>query len=113
VFQGGDNWNEQLHEYANYKNPDVLVLGFAGLLPGQAPTRIPQYFGSGAASSFMYFGWADPQLNPRAAVEYYGQVTNCMGDSTRISASFMMPACSTSVAGQEPAMKLDGVVDGV
>jgi phosphate transport system substrate-binding protein len=22
VFQGGDKWNEQLHEYANYKNPD-------------------------------------------------------------------------------------------
>ncbi len=22
VFQGGDKWNERLHEYANYKNPD-------------------------------------------------------------------------------------------
>jgi len=22
VFHGGDKWNEQLHEYANYKNPD-------------------------------------------------------------------------------------------
>jgi phosphate transport system substrate-binding protein len=22
VFQGGDKWNEQLHEYANYKKPD-------------------------------------------------------------------------------------------
>jgi phosphate transport system substrate-binding protein len=22
VFQGGDKWNESLHEYANYKNPD-------------------------------------------------------------------------------------------
>src|SRR6266851_4283556 len=22
VFQGGDKWNEQLHEYANFKNPD-------------------------------------------------------------------------------------------
>jgi phosphate transport system substrate-binding protein len=22
VFQGGDKWNEKLHEYANYKNPD-------------------------------------------------------------------------------------------
>jgi feruloyl esterase len=30
----------------------------------------------------MYFGWADPQLNPRVAVEYYGQVTERMGAST-------------------------------
>jgi feruloyl esterase len=30
----------------------------------------------------MYFGWADPQLNPRVAVEYYGQVRDRMGDST-------------------------------
>ena len=30
----------------------------------------------------MYFGWADPQLNPRVAVEYYDQVVERMGDST-------------------------------
>src|SRR6202012_1165744 len=30
----------------------------------------------------MYFGWADPQLNPRVAVEYYDQVVGRMGDST-------------------------------
>jgi feruloyl esterase len=30
----------------------------------------------------MYFGWADPQLNPRVAVEYYDQVMARMGDST-------------------------------
>lgn len=30
----------------------------------------------------MYFGWADPQLNPRVAVEYYDQVVTRMGDST-------------------------------
>jgi len=30
----------------------------------------------------MYFGWADPQLNPRVAVEYYDQVAERMGDST-------------------------------
>ena len=30
----------------------------------------------------MYFGWADPQLNPRVAVEYYDQVVKGMGDST-------------------------------
>jgi len=30
----------------------------------------------------MYFGWADPQLNPRVAVEYYDQVKQLMGPST-------------------------------
>ena len=30
----------------------------------------------------MYFGWADPQLNPRMGVEYYEQVMEKMGDST-------------------------------
>jgi feruloyl esterase len=30
----------------------------------------------------MYFGWADPQLNPRMGVEYYEQVMDKMGTST-------------------------------
>jgi hypothetical protein len=30
----------------------------------------------------MYYGWADPQLNPRVGVEYYEQVVEKMGDST-------------------------------
>ena len=30
----------------------------------------------------MYFGWADPQLNPIMGVEYYEQVTEKMGTST-------------------------------
>jgi feruloyl esterase len=30
----------------------------------------------------VYFGWADPQLNPRVAVEYYEQVAAQMGQST-------------------------------
>lgn len=30
----------------------------------------------------MYFGWADPQLNPRMGVEYYDRVLATMGDST-------------------------------
>ena len=29
----------------------------------------------------MYFGWADPQLNPRVAVEYYDQVAERMGSA--------------------------------
>jgi hypothetical protein len=30
----------------------------------------------------MYFGWADPQLNPRMGVEYYEQVVENMGAAT-------------------------------
>jgi pimeloyl-ACP methyl ester carboxylesterase len=30
----------------------------------------------------MYYGWADPQLNPRMGVEYFEQVAGKMGDST-------------------------------
>ena len=40
----------------------------------------------------MYFGWADPQLNPRVAVEYYEQVVDRMGESTGDFARlFMVP----------------------
>jgi feruloyl esterase len=40
----------------------------------------------------MYFGWADPQLNPRVAVEYYDQVKEKMGDSTGgFARLFMVP----------------------
>jgi feruloyl esterase len=34
------------------------------------------------AKLIMYFGWADPQLNARVAVEYYDEVRKKMGDST-------------------------------
>ena len=30
----------------------------------------------------MYFGWADPQLNPRQGVEYYDKLTETIGTST-------------------------------
>jgi feruloyl esterase len=40
----------------------------------------------------MYFGWADPQLNPRVAVEYYDQVVGLMGGSTgEFFRLFMVP----------------------
>jgi pimeloyl-ACP methyl ester carboxylesterase len=40
----------------------------------------------------MYYGWADPQLNPRMGVEYYEQVVEKMGDSTGDFARlFMVP----------------------
>ena len=40
----------------------------------------------------MYFGWADPQLNPRMGVEYYEDVLAKMGPSTQEFARlFMVP----------------------
>jgi hypothetical protein len=40
----------------------------------------------------MYFGWADPALNPNRAVEYYDAVTAKMGPATRdFFRLYMMP----------------------
>jgi feruloyl esterase len=40
----------------------------------------------------MYFGWADPQLNPRVALEYYEKVIEKMGPSTSgFARLFMVP----------------------
>ncbi|MGJ5816512.1 tannase/feruloyl esterase family alpha/beta hydrolase [Paludibaculum fermentans] len=40
----------------------------------------------------MYFGWADPQLNPMMGVEYYERVLSTMGDSaTDFFRLFMVP----------------------
>ena len=40
----------------------------------------------------LYFGWADPQLNPMAAVEYYEKVSAQMGPSTdQFARLFMVP----------------------
>jgi len=40
----------------------------------------------------MYFGWADPQLNPRMGLEYYQKVTEQMGPSTsEFARLFMVP----------------------
>ena len=49
----------------------------------------------------MYYGWADPQLNPRMGVEYYEQVVDKMGPSTNdFFRLFMVPGmfhCSGGV----------------
>jgi hypothetical protein len=40
----------------------------------------------------MYFGWADPQLNPKVGVEYYEQVIDTMGPTTNeFFRLFMVP----------------------
>ena len=40
----------------------------------------------------LYFGWADPQLNPRVALEYYEEVASKMGPSTsEFARLFMVP----------------------
>ena len=53
-----------LHDSIDATNPDLSVFRQRG------------------GKLIMYFGWADPQLNPRVAVEYYEQVANRMGVST-------------------------------
>jgi hypothetical protein len=53
-----------LHEALDATDPDLSVFRQRG------------------GKLIMYFGWADPQLNPRVAVEYYEQVADRMGDST-------------------------------
>jgi pimeloyl-ACP methyl ester carboxylesterase len=49
----------------------------------------------------LYFGWADPQLNPRMGVEYYEKVVDTMGPSTsEFARLFMVPGmfhCSGGV----------------
>jgi hypothetical protein len=40
----------------------------------------------------MYYGWSDPQLNPKMGVEYYEQVVEKMGSSTdQFARLFMVP----------------------
>ncbi|MEO7650554.1 MAG: tannase/feruloyl esterase family alpha/beta hydrolase, partial [Bryobacteraceae bacterium] len=52
----------------------------------------------------MYFGWADPALNPLTGVEYYEQVTQQMGPSTRdFFRLYMMPGVFHCRGGVGPA----------
>jgi feruloyl esterase len=55
---------EFLHQVLDANDPDLSVFRQRG------------------GKLIMYFGWADPQLNPRVAVEYYDEVARGMGDST-------------------------------
>lgn len=41
-------------------------------------------FKAAGGKLLMFFGWADPALNPRMGVEYYEQVLERMGPSTRV-----------------------------
>ena len=46
--------------------------------------RIPtcRAFRQRGGKLIMYFGWADPQLNPMMGVEYYGKVAERLGNGT-------------------------------
>jgi feruloyl esterase len=64
----------ELHEILDANDPDLSAFRRRG------------------GKLLMYFGWADPQLNPRMGVEYYEQVTATMGTSTNEFARlFMVP----------------------
>lgn len=52
----------------------------------------------------MYFGWADPALNPRTGVEYYEEVTRTLGPSTRnFFRLYMLPGVFHCSGGVGPA----------
>ena len=52
----------------------------------------------------MYFGWADPALNPLTGIAYYEDVTRTMGESTReFFRLYMMPGVFHCGGGVGPA----------
>lgn len=52
----------------------------------------------------MYFGWADPALNPKMGIEYYEEVTRTMGPATGdFFRLFMMPGVFHCSGGVGPA----------
>ena len=52
----------------------------------------------------MYFGWADPMLNPLLGIEYYEQVEKAMGaDVRQFFRLFMMPGVFHCSGGVGPA----------
>lgn len=52
----------------------------------------------------MYFGWADPALNPLTGIQYYEEVTRTMGSSTTgFFRLFMMPGVFHCSGGVGPA----------
>jgi hypothetical protein len=55
---------EEVHQIIDANDPDLTLFRRHG------------------GKLLMYFGWADPQLNPRMGVEYFERATDKMGDST-------------------------------
>jgi feruloyl esterase len=63
----------ELHEIIDANDPDLSAFRKRG------------------GKLLMYYGWADPQLNPRMGVEYFEQVTEKMGDTGDFFRLFMVP----------------------
>ncbi len=54
---------------------------------------------------FMYHGWADPNVAPRASVEYYNNVVEVMGGAQKTSSwirLFMVPGMGHCEGGEGP-----------
>jgi len=54
---------------------------------------------------FMYHGWADPNVAPRASVEYYSNVVEMMGGAEKIASwvrLFMVPGMGHCEGGEGP-----------
>jgi feruloyl esterase len=54
---------------------------------------------------FMYHGWADPNVAPRASVEYYNNVVEVMGGAEKTASwvrLFMVPGMGHCEGGEGP-----------
>ncbi len=64
---------EELHQILDANDPDLSAFRKRG------------------GKLLMYFGWADPQLNPKMGVEYYEEVQDKMGPTDEYFRLFMVP----------------------
>jgi Tannase and feruloyl esterase len=100
---GPGAWTSYGYNFLRFVAPAVLggkvdddpVQAFRSFDIDSAPAKVEEFrsiidandadlgaFRKHGGKLLMYFGWADPQLNPRMGVEYYERVLATMGDST-------------------------------
>lgn len=101
--KGQSTWTAYGYNFLRYLAPAVLdgkvdddpVQAFQSFDINSAPAKVEdlrqiidaadpnlEAFRKHGGKLLMYYGWADPQLNPRMGVEYYESVLATMGDST-------------------------------
>jgi hypothetical protein len=101
--KGPGAWTSYGYNFLRFVAPAVLggkvdddpVQAFRSFDIDSAPAKVEEFrpiidandtdlkaFRKHGGKLLMYFGWADPQLNPRMGVEYYERVLATTGDST-------------------------------
>lgn len=110
---GRSAWTAYGYNFLRYLAPFVLdgqvdddpAKAFAGFDIDRAPAQVEELhqiidandpnlasFRKRGGKLLMYYGWADPQLNPLMGVEYYEQVLATMGPATpEFARLFMVP----------------------